>query len=601
MTRQQRAERKSPPRGFFVVQSKVGSPQPHTLQQAGRTARRTILTPRTKVALPECDKCDDEDSSRAKLLRPPRGRSVTSDITRANRLTSCRLPVQRVVLIMFSGRSGLSTDAHGGRNVMARTQGSLWRCDVMQYGYRNAILDALDKYAEQTGINLNESPFADKIKGCESPNAILLLLQDNLEAFNNYRDQNRKFVDCLSPVIQFVHAFSGILGETAGLVTFQPAKLIFVSINVLVSAADGVSASYDALLELFECLGNFLKRLHIYAGISLDPSIMDIIAKIMVELISILALAKKIINRGRLTILLGDSEIETILKRLDRLTQEEARMTTAQTLAVVHGLLNNMKVVMDGGEASTSTIRQTLVALQEVANEINKMKRDRLQRDARKWISPPDPSKNHIIARRIHYGKSAVWCTRGPTFKNWDLTGGLLWIHGIPGSGKSILCSSIIEEAKALRKAGLGLVAYYYFDFIDTAKQDVRGLLSSLIAQLSAKSDLCYDILSDLYSEHDAGSQLPDDDALTQCLKDMLELPDHWQPSIYIIVDALDECPNSSGAPSPRELVLDLIEDLVESHVRIQNVYGKTPYQDALKNGYREIARLLSEYVTGGV
>ncbi|KAH9021033.1 hypothetical protein EDB84DRAFT_549436 [Lactarius hengduanensis] len=298
-----------------------------------------------------------------------------------------------------------------------------------------SILDALDKYAEQTGINLNENPSADKVKGCESPNAILLLLQDNLEAFKNYRDQNRKFVDCLSPVIQFVHAFSGILGETAGLVPFQPAKLIFVGINVLFTAADGVSASYDALLELFECLGNFLKRLHIYAGISLDPSMMDMIAKIMVELISILALAKKYINRGRLKQfakkLLGDSEIETILKRLDRLTQEEARMTAAQTLAVVHGLLNNMKVVMDGGDASTSTIRQTLVALQQVANEINKMKRDRLQRDARKWISPPDPSKNHIIARRIHYGKSAVWCTRGPTFKNWDLTGGLLWIHGI--------------------------------------------------------------------------------------------------------------------------------------------------------------------------
>ena len=45
---------------------------------------------------------------------------------------------------------------------------------------------------------------------------------------------------------------------------------------------------------------------------------------------------------------MGDSEIETILKRLGRLTQEEARMTVAQTLAIVHGLLDNMKVVMDG-------------------------------------------------------------------------------------------------------------------------------------------------------------------------------------------------------------------------------------------------------------
>jgi hypothetical protein len=46
--------------------------------------------------------------------------------------------------------------------------------------------------------------------------------------------------------------------------------------------------------------------------------------------------------------LLGDSEIENILRRLDRLTQEEARMMEAHILEVVHGLMNNMKVVMDG-------------------------------------------------------------------------------------------------------------------------------------------------------------------------------------------------------------------------------------------------------------
>ncbi|KAH8978508.1 hypothetical protein EDB86DRAFT_3248955 [Lactarius hatsudake] len=203
-----------------------------------------------------------------------------------------------------------------------------------------SIIDALDKYAEQTGINLEDNPIADQIKGCDSPGAVLLLLQENLKAFKDHRDQNRKFIDYLSPVVQFVHAFSGILGEAAGLAPFQPAKLIFVGIDVLFTAAGGVSASYDALLELFECLGNFLKRLHIYSGVPLDPLMTDIIAKIMVELISILALAKKQISRGRLKQfakkLLGDSEIENILKRLDRLTQEEARMTVAQTLAVVH-------------------------------------------------------------------------------------------------------------------------------------------------------------------------------------------------------------------------------------------------------------------------
>ena len=136
----------------------------------------------------------------------------------------------------------------------------------------------------------------------------------------------------------------------------------------IIKAASGVTSSYDALLDLFECLGNFLKRLEIYTTIPPTPIMTDIIVKIMVELLSVLALATKQVNQGRFSRcaitytlpiaqlatenfakkLLGDSEIEAVLQRLDRLTQDEARMTVAQTLSVVHGLVGNMKVVMEG-------------------------------------------------------------------------------------------------------------------------------------------------------------------------------------------------------------------------------------------------------------
>jgi hypothetical protein len=66
----------------------------------------------------------------------------------------------------------------------------------------------------------------------------------------------------------------------------------------------------------------------------------------------------------------------------------------------------------------------------------------------------------------------------------------------------------------ALREAGLGLTAFYYFDFRNTAKQDVRGLVSSLLVQLCARSNPCYEILSRLYSAYDNGSRLPDGQAL---------------------------------------------------------------------------------------
>jgi hypothetical protein len=78
--------------------------------------------------------------------------------------------------------------------------------------------------------------------------------------------------------------------------------LVFVLANFEIhscQAAEGVSASYDALLELFESIGSFLKRLEIYTKISLSPLMTDIIVKIMVEMLSILAQAKKQVKQGR--------------------------------------------------------------------------------------------------------------------------------------------------------------------------------------------------------------------------------------------------------------------------------------------------------------
>jgi hypothetical protein len=126
---------------------------------------------------------------------------------------------------------------------------------------------------------------------------------------------------------------------------------------------------------------------------------------------------------------------------------------------------------------------------------------------------------------------------------------------------KSSISSTIIEETKAISDAGLALMAYFYFDSKDKAKQDVRGLLTSLISQLSAKSDPCYKSLFELYSLHNAGSLQPVNDALRQFLVDMLELP--GQPATYIILDALDECPSTSDVVFPRNQILRLVEELV--------------------------------------
>ena len=125
--------------------------------------------------------------------------------------------------------------------------------------------------------------------------------------------------------------------------------------------------------------------------------------------------------------------------------------------------------------------------------------------------------------------------------------------------------STIIEEIDALRKSGLASLAMFYYDFREDQKKDRRGLLSSVLVQLCRQSDAYYDILSKFYLDHESGSQHPSDGALFHCLKDILEHP--RQAPIFLIVDALDECPNTSALSSPREKVLMLLEDLVDSQL----------------------------------
>jgi NACHT domain-containing protein len=128
-----------------------------------------------------------------------------------------------------------------------------------------------------------------------------------------------------------------------------------------------------------------------------------------------------------------------------------------------------------------------------------------------------------------------------------------------------IFSSSIVEDIMALRDAGRASIAYFYFDFRDVDKQKLQNLLLSLLIQLSAQSDSCCDILSRLYSTHNRGVLTPSDRAMIECLKEMLTR--EAQGPIYIIMDALDECPITSTIPSPREEVLELVEELVGLHL----------------------------------
>jgi len=129
-----------------------------------------------------------------------------------------------------------------------------------------------------------------------------------------------------------------------------------------------------------------------------------------------------------------------------------------------------------------------------------------------------------------------------------------------------------------MRLTTSALIAYYYFDFKDAAKRDLRGLLSSILTQLGADSDKCLHVLSQLHMTYRDGSEQPSEESLAQGLKIMLG---QSQLPVYVIVDALDECPNNNATPSARKKVLNFITDLIKSeHPNLHLCITSRPEQD---------------------
>ncbi|KAI0287888.1 hypothetical protein BC826DRAFT_1169060 [Russula brevipes] len=174
-------------------------------------------------------------------------------------------------------------------------------------------------------------------------------------------------MDWLDPTVNVLLNFSETIGGAVSM-AYPPAALIITGINSLLSAVQAASASQDAMFALFERIENFFKRLETYIGLPRTAGMMEIIVKVMAEVLIILGLATREIKQGKtqrvLKKLIGRSDIEDALQRLDNLMQEEGRMAAVQGLKAtqgvdervagirndVQGVGDRVNDVIDGGE-----------------------------------------------------------------------------------------------------------------------------------------------------------------------------------------------------------------------------------------------------------
>ncbi|KAH9170737.1 hypothetical protein EDB89DRAFT_2243936 [Lactarius sanguifluus] len=216
--------------------------------------------------------------------------------------------------------------------------------------FETVFTAALEAYKRQTKRDIASHPLAAQLQSCDSPSAILAVLRTQVQTFDRSHTADERWTKWLDPTVNVLYAFSVALGNGVGLM-FPPSNAIFSGIGVLLQAVKDVRASESAVVDLFGRLEYFFKRLEKYIEVRPTAAMTDIIVKIMVEVLSILGIVTKEIGQGRtkkyLKKLVGRTDVEDALRRLDALTQEEARMAAAETLVITRGIDDRVKDVDD--------------------------------------------------------------------------------------------------------------------------------------------------------------------------------------------------------------------------------------------------------------
>ncbi|KAF8259318.1 hypothetical protein EI94DRAFT_1707201 [Lactarius quietus] len=109
---------------------------------------------------------------------------------------------------------------------------------------------ALKEYNKQTKKDIASHPIAAELKSCDSPNAVLTVLQTQVQTFDRSQSANERWTKLLDPTVNVLYAFSGFVSNVTGPI-FPPAAAIFTGIGVLLQAVKDVRASQDVLVELF--------------------------------------------------------------------------------------------------------------------------------------------------------------------------------------------------------------------------------------------------------------------------------------------------------------------------------------------------------------
>ena len=177
------------------------------------------------------------------------------------------------------------------------------------------------------------------------------------------------------------------------------------------------------------------------------------------------------------------------------------------------------------------------------------------------WLRRPssrDPRSDHRSAREKCLPNTGQWILNNAKYTQWKSSMSHLWIYGKAGCGKTILCSTIIDDLTPHCSQERRALAFYYFMFTDNSNYIYTDLVSSIIQQLSFSSNAVKQLVKENYYDADGKNHgLPRDELLDNIL--FLSIQQHDE--LVLVLDGVDEVPGEQA----KTMVLHLLERIAAS------------------------------------
>ncbi|KAI9666565.1 MAG: hypothetical protein M1821_004501 [Bathelium mastoideum] len=316
-------------------------------------------------------------------------------------------------------------------------------------------------------------------------------------------------------------------------------------------------ASIDAMWRSAQALANVFHILERTVRASSDAALVKQIMENIESCQECLQILRKKLDKIRGQTPASDSLKEQLRSLGKRALYPFKESTLIKLREIIQDLRDNLTVALAGLQLNNeNTIIESLKTLTVDVHEVQEYIKDENREKVLTWLSPIDVASNHASATKKREENTGSWFLEGDKYNLWkNSTTSRLWINGNPGCGKTILCTSIIDDllTDAPGKP-TSAVVFFYFSFAHAQRQTRDTLLSSILVQLCQGRPLPPSV-QDLYDQRQ--QVRPSVDQLTKTLLSVLTTCGN----VFLVIDALDECPGETEGQE-RQGVLEWLLDL---------------------------------------